>query len=612
MIPRPSGAKLLALAVGLVEMGIGLVFFLAPAQFAGSDYPVLKAYMPVAAPGFIACGALLLFLETGPAIPRWVASLGGRLGVAPFLLLAYNFAVTRVWTGLEMYGLLALAMLLAPPAEDDCAVPPGEDVPGVPRDLLFAVVAAAEVLIGLTALVGAPLFPPQAYPLLKEVMPAFGVLSLASGAVMGLTAAGRDRGRLSRAGLALGPLPLALLGLNFLMAHIWTGVILYGSLAILCSGGPYLAALRRVTANRVERDEADIPGLVFPFSENVLEVGTWCLVLILVNLAVFAPLTSVGPVAELAGVTLFLSVFNLGWHHLLPTLLRRSHHILIHLGVVTLVFGYLMLATDKLYPYFLSLLLIPVPMAAPLGPTAPWYIATLAALPLLVAAVRDIVTEAAGPLQAFWLVALHFLPLVTVAAASSVLAGQIKSYLRELLETNERLQEISTRDRLTGIYNHGYFQERLDEEIRRSRRTNRPVSLSMLDLDHFKLINDTYGHRVGDAVLQQVATAIQQNLRSSDVLARYGGEEFSIIFPETELLVATEIMNRILAKVRETSIVTPAGKELRPVTFSAGVAELPGTATDKEALLAEADRALYKAKSEGRNRVIPARSLAAT
>jgi diguanylate cyclase (GGDEF)-like protein len=164
-----------------------------------------------------------------------------------------------------------------------------------------------------------------------------------------------------------------------------------------------------------------------------------------------------------------------------------------------------------------------------------------------------------------------------------------------------RLAELSTTDGLTGTFNHRAFQERLREEFRRAQRYDDALSLVLLDLDHFKDVNDTHGHLVGDAVLREVAAALRGCARDTDFLCRYGGEEFAFLLPRTPLggaLTLAERARQALAALR----VGPRG-QLR-VSASMGLAGLPHRAVHTpEALLQAADEALYRAKAQGRNRV---------
>jgi diguanylate cyclase (GGDEF)-like protein len=161
-----------------------------------------------------------------------------------------------------------------------------------------------------------------------------------------------------------------------------------------------------------------------------------------------------------------------------------------------------------------------------------------------------------------------------------------------------QVQTQAMTDALTGLYNHRYFQERLDREIKMADRNNESLSLILLDLDHLKRINDTHGHRAGDAALCHVACILQTTVRDIDICARYGGEEFVIILPQCEREAAFQVAER----VREAIALKPATK-VGAVTASIGLATYPTPARTKEELIEMADRAMYMAKDAGRNRV---------
>lgn len=166
----------------------------------------------------------------------------------------------------------------------------------------------------------------------------------------------------------------------------------------------------------------------------------------------------------------------------------------------------------------------------------------------------------------------------------------------------ERTKKLSITDGLTKVFNHRYFQEQLTREFSRSRRSGKPLSLILLDIDHFKRFNDTYGHQQGDTVLKELARVLQSNIRFCDVLARYGGEEFAIIMPDTEMEVCGMASERLREAVEKHSV--PGQDEELKVTISMGLSTTPSAEiTSAAELISAADRALYRAKENGRNRV---------
>jgi len=180
---------------------------------------------------------------------------------------------------------------------------------------------------------------------------------------------------------------------------------------------------------------------------------------------------------------------------------------------------------------------------------------------------------------------------------------QVRDLQEQLEERNAELAELALRDPLTSASNRRRFVSRLSTEMERSRRYRHPLSIAILDLDHFKSVNDSYGHSTGDRVLQGLVEILTENTRSSDEVARHGGEEFAVIMPETTLDQA----RRVLDKLRQTveSELRQNTDIDRPITFSAGIAELDSDDT-AETLVNRADRHLYRAKEAGRNRVVAA------
>jgi diguanylate cyclase (GGDEF)-like protein len=177
-------------------------------------------------------------------------------------------------------------------------------------------------------------------------------------------------------------------------------------------------------------------------------------------------------------------------------------------------------------------------------------------------------------------------------------------YQTQLQKTLVELAKISRIDGLTQIYNRRHWQESLEQEYAKSRRHDKNLSLIMLDLDHFKLLNDNYGHQCGDMVLIEVSALINSLLRVEDVFGRYGGEEFAIILPETELSGAIELAQRICNSIAVKTL-TYKDQAIK-VTISLGVAQLSAEEVNYEELITQSDNALYQAKAQGRNQVCSA------
>ena len=184
---------------------------------------------------------------------------------------------------------------------------------------------------------------------------------------------------------------------------------------------------------------------------------------------------------------------------------------------------------------------------------------------------------------------------------------RIKRLQDELRTAKSELERLSVTDGLTGLYNRRFFEERLKEEFGRAQRYGDALSLMLLDLDHFKRVNDGYGHPFGDEVLRGTADIVRKSTRDVDLCTRYGGEELAVILPRTALPGAMAVAERFLQRMRERTYQAPLpdGGPLVPlrVTASVGVAGHPGEGVSSwEELLRRADEALYRAKHEGRDR----------
>ncbi len=172
----------------------------------------------------------------------------------------------------------------------------------------------------------------------------------------------------------------------------------------------------------------------------------------------------------------------------------------------------------------------------------------------------------------------------------------------EIVSYEQRLRELNMTDGLTGMYNRRYLDIRINEEFKRHQRFGRPMSLILFDIDHFKKINDTYGHQCGDYILQDLSSATLSAIRNVDILARYGGEEFCCLLPETSSDKSVLIAERLRKQVMENSFRWNDADV--HVTISLGVSVLTAGIDSPGALIERADQALYQAKDNGRNRVM--------
>ncbi len=203
-----------------------------------------------------------------------------------------------------------------------------------------------------------------------------------------------------------------------------------------------------------------------------------------------------------------------------------------------------------------------------------------------------------------YLIAGHHpqLPFTLAEAMDIVFLFGITILMSKLMSEHRNVRQIAVHDPLTGLYNHAFILNEVQREIERSHRYGRAMSVVMLDIDHFKRYNDTYGHLQGDVVLRETAYILRSKLRTTDMIGRYGGEEFAAVLPEANLTQARMVAERLRTGVTEHS--TKHRGIMIPIHISLGVATCtPGTKTG-EILIEQADQALYEAKRKGRNQVV--------
>lgn len=172
---------------------------------------------------------------------------------------------------------------------------------------------------------------------------------------------------------------------------------------------------------------------------------------------------------------------------------------------------------------------------------------------------------------------------------------------QQLQSANLQLQQLSRTDRLTGLNNRGYWEECLKHEYARHRRYQSTAALVMFDIDHFKKVNDTFGHPAGDKVIQAVAEVVREQVRDTDYAGRYGGEEFVVLLPDVDSAGAALFAERLRRRI-ESLMITYEGKSI-PFTISLGVADLSRPMDEYQQLIEHADQALYASKKGGRNQV---------
>jgi diguanylate cyclase (GGDEF)-like protein len=196
---------------------------------------------------------------------------------------------------------------------------------------------------------------------------------------------------------------------------------------------------------------------------------------------------------------------------------------------------------------------------------------------------------------------------ITKPFNTTLLLAKIKAMLRirnlsmELRDKNRLLKEMAITDGLTGVPNYRFFIDKLEEEVRRSRRYNTPFTLLLLDLDNFKEVNDTHGHRHGDFVLKEVAGRLQQGLRGTDLLARYGGDEFALLLTQTDIEGGRKVANQVLERLRNPIMTNKIHHVIKASIGMVSFANENPLSSDE--LIVNADNALYRAKEGGGNRI---------
>jgi len=198
---------------------------------------------------------------------------------------------------------------------------------------------------------------------------------------------------------------------------------------------------------------------------------------------------------------------------------------------------------------------------------------------------------------------LRLAMFIAVLAIVGVVTAVVVVLREQVLALVLRLRTLASHDSLTGALNRGAFEQRLDAELARARRTGAPLSLVIFDVDHFKALNDSFGHAAGDAALRGIGDVVASGMRRSDVFGRLGGEEFGLLLPDTDVEGAATAADKLRLRLAAPA----AGR--RALTVSFGVAEIEGRVVGADVMLADADRALYAAKRAGRDRVVRADQL---
>ena len=199
---------------------------------------------------------------------------------------------------------------------------------------------------------------------------------------------------------------------------------------------------------------------------------------------------------------------------------------------------------------------------------------------------------------------MEFASLCFFAVACVALCvGQLQCLKRMRHDTRDKIETMTFVDELTGVYNYRYLEQRLGEELQRAKRHNCPLSVVYIDLDGFKLVNDTFGHETGNTVLQRLSKVARAGCRGEDFIGRLGGDEFLIVLPQTDSAGAIIAAERIKKKLDALDLVAGNGERIDFLTFSMGIASYPNSAQTRDELIRAADEAMYRAKKAGGDRV---------
>lgn len=287
-----------------------------------------------------------------------------------------------------------------------------------------------------------------------------------------------------------------------------------------------------------------------------------------------------------------------------PTVPHAFH--VLSTGLLAAQWGFLaVIALWTQWPWIISLLALSVASACFICRTK--VAITLAAGSLIVLAIQGVLIHSGLPAtpkaQSLWAVLITSLQ----SGLTLLVWFQLGHYIATLVASSNhqvnRLQSLATTDTLTGLINRRLLMHQFQAEFSRARRHQTSLSVAMFDIDHFKKVNDIYGHQVGDRILKELGALIHENVRDCDTVGRYGGEEFCLILPETRQTEAADLMERLRIMVERHVFCMPDNP--LTVTISVGLAQLEHrTHHTKEDLILQADAALYEAKQQGRNKVV--------
>jgi diguanylate cyclase (GGDEF)-like protein len=336
-------------------------------------------------------------------------------------------------------------------------------------------------------------------------------------------------------------------------------------------------------------DQDEIKG----FSRTIAEIEWLLLSLVLVYFVVSGLPSSERPAVEMA---LFLfAAFILGLHYIHFYKLESLPKLAAETWVMIVFVTWVAWNTGRAESPLLNLYLLPVIASALIFGKVMTFLGIAAIAACFVLLGWDSTRLTSHPLGWFGSILAQLGPVVLVAYITTMLSADIRNALN-------KIKNVSDTDELTGLYNMRAFGAILQRSLREAARHSQPLSLAMIDSDNLKAINDSYGHDAGNKLLVQLVNRIRDAVRTSDTIARYGGDEFLVLLPQTGSAGAVEVAERIRRGIEDARI--DIGGHVARATVSVGVVTYPTDGGDLPTMMEKVDRALYKAKQAGRNRVV--------
>ena len=336
-------------------------------------------------------------------------------------------------------------------------------------------------------------------------------------------------------------------------------------------------------------DQDEIKG----FARTIAEIEWLLLVLVLVYLVAVNGEGESGIAIHMA--LFFLGAFILILHYAEFYKAERTVRLALETWVMIVFITWVTWYSGKVESPLINLYLLPIIASSLILGKTMTTIATAAVIACYMIMAYDNNTDGMASLSYWGRTFALIAPVVLVAYITTMLSADIRFAIA-------KIKRVSDTDELTGVYNMRAFSAILKRSFQQSIRHTHPLSIVMIDADNLKSINDTHGHEAGDKLLKHLIRTFADELRQTDVLARYGGDEFTILLPETGRTGAAEVAERIRKSVEDSRFDVRGGLDLR-TTISLGIASYPEDGSNVEIIVEKADKALYRAKREGRNRV---------